>query len=194
MVFMINFIFTVTRLSPECLFHPWNKYSMNLNKVLSDGYYKASQKQIQQGIEELINSRITERTVSFTLTTRLQFSETETIRRYKTLIHRVSKRVYKNTYKRHRKTIDQIAVIESTTSTTANRFGDDKKFHIHGIAQVPSHVDTRRLQSLIEDLWFPNGYAETKIQMNQNGNWGRYLSKFKTKSGSNIADSIILVD
>jgi hypothetical protein len=120
----------------------------------------------------------------------------QAFRHFMNLLNRA---VYGAAYRRHRKQIRVLPVLEKGELwTRALRSWERRipgRWHIHCAMELPSHLDAIRLEKLIRDCWAKVewGYRRILVRDGANVGWIGYMLKYRQKSEfDGYLDCIIL--
>lgn len=120
------------------------------------------------------------------LTSRFKLDTTDIKKEYEHLIKHISSLFLKNAYKRHKKTVLNVAYAEGGS--------DSVQAHIHGVINVPSHVSVSDAKKAINAYWYKNtGYVlfdENIKKDEKESEIAMYITKMKSKIES-VPESFI---
>lgn len=97
-------------------------------------------------------------------------------------LHRLNYSIYKSAYKRYRKRIGCIPILEGSPT---------HRYHFHLLINTPKHISDYDLEHLV---WINWQYGEVHIQKDTEGLWNRYITKLRTKDFNleSFTDSVII--
>jgi hypothetical protein len=153
----------------------------NLDKVINDiSAYSTSTYALQKTHQQYASARAKEweNLLFVTFTTRYELNSDALADRYESFINTLSKRTYKNAYKRHGKRIEHHSFMEG--DTTNNRT------HIHALIQVPDGRNINQFRTAIKECWWNTGtvhFADTDNYTDDDIDAiAEYITKTRTKS------------
>lgn len=165
----------------------------NLDAVIRDiNDYRTSFFGIQQTLKNEVSVRVKSwnQPIFATFTPRYELQPETISYRFQSCINTISKKTYKNAYKRKGRRINHHSFVEGNNLGT--------RMHIHSVIDAPDGRDTRKFKALIRECWWNTG----SVHFSQNDYYpddeidaiAGYITKIKTKgcdNGMSLLDSFI---
>jgi hypothetical protein len=94
---------------------------------------------------------------------------------FRHFLNLLNRAVYKNAFKRHRKRLRVIPVLEKEL---------DGRWHYHAAIEPPPQLDFAHFESLIRACWAKThwGYQRIQVRPNANSGWINYMLKSRQKA------------
>lgn len=166
----------------------------NLDAVITDiNTYRSSMIGIQQAHKKEVSIRVKDwdQPIFANFTPRYELRSETLTYRFQSFINTLSKKIYKNAYKRKNRRINHSSFLEGNNIAT--------RVHIHSVIDVPPGRDINNIKSLIRKYWWNTGsvyFSENNYLTDDDiDRVSGYITKFRTKGGrdgTQLPDSLIV--